>query len=179
MNLFRKGTDLPFWLLLGWLAAAVMANRLFSSGIVSSQALYDSLQQGWNRVETREVTGILSVVAIRSAEWILLFLICGSRIRQAGVRLVLFLLGMSYGTFLVLATWRHGFLGILVFLMAGFPQDFFYMSVFGIMIYRYTCFHQARRFRFWGTIVLLYLAGIFSEIWISPWFLKIILNYFS
>lgn len=163
---------MPVWLILGWLTAAVLANRLFASGIVSYEVLYDSLRQGWSLAAERGFAVVLRVLVLRVLGFLAILWMLNSRGRQAGIRFLLFVFGLSAGLSLVLMTWCRGMLGLVLFLMAGFPQELFYLSALGILFYRYAFVRETMKIRFWGTVVLLFLLGILCEIWINPMITK-------
>lgn len=174
MKHIRRESYLLFWLAAGWLFAAVGANRLFASGLVNYQILYGYVVQGWSDTMGGQTAGVLKILLVRFGETALITSICRSRMRGPGIILILIGAGLSAGVSLVLLTWCRGLMGIVCFLLAGFPQDLFYLSAWGIIILRYAMSYEVRRGRFWSLAASLLLLGICAEIWLSPVFLSFI-----
>ncbi len=161
---------LLFWLASGVALATVGVNRLFASGVVNYQVLYEAVSGGWLRAAEHQWD--LRILLVRLAETAFLFLICRGRLRGPGPAVILLAAGFSAGTAMVLFTWCRGLWGIFCFVLSGFPHDLFYLAAWGLLILRYTLYANVRRGRFWSVTVLLFLAGILTELWINPVFLS-------
>ncbi len=174
MKHIRRESYLLFWLVAGWLFAAVGTNRLFASGLVNYQVLYGYVVRGWSDTVQGQTSGVLKILLVRLGETALIAAVCRSRLRGPGIILILTGAGLSAGVSLVLLTWCRGVMGIVCFLLAGFPQDLFYVSSWGILILKYAMSYEVRRGKFWSLVVSLLMLGICAEIWLSPVFLRFI-----
>lgn len=174
MKHIRRESYLLLWLAAGWFIAAVGANRLFASGLVNYQVLYGYVTRGWESVAQGQNAGVAKILAVRLAETALIAGVCRSHFRGPGISLILLTAGLSAGVSLVLLTWCRGVMGIICFLLAGFPQDLFYFSAWGILILKYAMSYDVRKGKFWSMVLALLLLGICAEIWLSPVFLRFI-----
>lgn len=174
MKHIRRESYLLLWLAAGWLLAAVGANRMFASGLVNYQVLYGYVTRGWASAAQGETAGVLKILIVRLFETALIASVCRSRMRGPGIILILIAAGLSAGVSLVLLTWCRGVMGIICFLLAGFPQDLFYLSAWGILILKYAMSYEVRRGKFWSIVVALLMLGISAEIWLNPVFLRFI-----
>lgn len=174
MKHIRRETYLLFWFAAGWLMAAVGANRLFASGLVNYQILYGYMTRGWESVMQGQTAGVVKILAVRMAETALIVGVCRSHLKGFGISLILMIAGLSAGISLVLLTWCRGLMGIVCFLLAGFPQDLFYLAAWGILILKYAMSYEVRKGKFWSMVFAFLLLGICAEIWLSPVFLRFI-----
>lgn len=172
MKYIRRESYLLLWLAAGWLIAAVGANRLFASGLVNYQILYGFITRGWESAVQGQTAGVLKILAVRLAETAVIVGICRSHFRGPGIPLMLLSMGLSAGISLVLFTWCRGVFGIFCFLLSGFPQGFFYLAAWGILILKYAMSYEVRKGKFWSMVLALLLLGICSEIWLNPVFLR-------
>lgn len=174
MRRIRRESYLLLWLAAGWLIAAVAANRLFASGLVNYQVLYGYVAQGWQETVQGQASAVLKILLVRLGQTALIAAVCRSHMRGPGIVLLLLCAGLSAGVSLVLLTWCRGVMGIACFLLAGFPQDLFYMAAWGILIVKYAMSYEVRRGKFWSMVLSFLLMGICAEIWLSPVFLQFI-----
>ena len=171
----KRESFLFFWLAAGVAFATVAANRLFAAGIVSYEALYQSVTRGWDSLEGAG-TGNLSFVLrfqiriflVRAVQTAVIFWVCRSSLRSLGISALLFMAGFSAGAALVLFTWCRGWFGLICFLLSGFPQEGCYLAAWGLMIIRYGLSVEVRPGRFWGAVAAFLLAGLFLEWKINP-----------
>lgn len=174
MKHIRREFYLLLWLTAGWLLAAVGTNRLFAAGLVNYQVLYGYVVQGWADAIQGEPVSVLKIILMRLGETVLITAVCRSRLRGPGIVLILAGAGLSAGVSMVLLTWCRGVMGIVCFLIAGFPQDLFYLAAWGVLILKYAMSYEVRRGKFWSMVVSFLMIGICAEIWINPVFLKFI-----
>ncbi len=174
MRHIRQESYLLFWLVAGWLLAAVATNRLFALGLVNYELLYSYVARGWSDMIQQEGGSGMKIVLTRLLETAALLLVCRGRYKKAGVRLLLLTAGLSAGVSLVLLTWCRGIGGLFCFLAAGFPQEPFYLAAWGIVILRYVRSLEVRPVRFWSAFTALMAAGLCSEILLNPIFLKLL-----
>ena len=174
MKHIRRESYLLFWLVAGWLFAAVGTNRLFASGLVNYQVMYGYVAQGWSAAIQGQTASVLKILLVRLGETALIASVCRSRMRGPGIILILIVAGLSAGVSLVLFTWCRGVMGIVCFILTGFPQDLFYFSAWGILILKYAMSYEVRRGKFWSMVASLLMLGICAEIWLSPLFLRFI-----
>ena len=136
--------------------------------------MYGYVVQGWSAAIQGQTAGVLKILLVRLGETALIAAVCRSRMRGPGIILILIGAGLSAGVSLVLFTWCRGVMGIVCFILTGFPQDLFYLSAWGILILKYAMSYEVRRGKFWSMVVSLLLLGICAEIWLSPLFLRFI-----
>lgn len=171
MNKMHRGRDLPFWLLVGWILAAVSCNALFAEGIMSYEALYEWIRQGWQKSAQKDVWTVSRVILLHVTETAAELFVCRSQVRQIGIRVILFLYGWSLSACLVLMTWNSSLKGIWMFFLSGFPQEIFELLLIGSLCYRYGCHHTVRSRRFAAVISLLLCLRIAGELWINSLFI--------
>lgn len=165
--------SLMLWAGIGILFATVAANRLFSSGLINYQVLYEAIVQGWQRSASEGMWQDIRILLLRLAELAAVGVICqrAERYRrQTGIYLLLFYLGATVGVSVVLMTWCRGAWGIVCYIASCMPHDLFYLGAWGIMILRVREGGNIRSGKFWGVVLLLFLAGLFSEICLNPVF---------
>lgn len=181
MRRISQSDLLILWIGIGVLAATVAANRLFASGLVNYEVLYRYMQGGWQRglPDGREgIWDALKILTVRLSETAVVEFVCrkaaqGGR-RRIGIYLLLFYSGAVTGVSVVLTTWCCGIRGIFFCMLSCIPHYGFYLPVWGIFILRSLGGYETRRGRFWAVVGLLFLAGVWSEVWLNPFFLSFI-----
>ena len=167
----RYGYLFFFWLAAGVGISTAAANRLFLSGIINYQALYEAVSQGWQEAVPGWGAGSVRTLAIRLLETAVLAFLCRGRVWQLGTAAFLFVAGLSAGTAPAVFTWCRGVFGLICFWGAGFPHMLCYGAVWGLFLTRAAWGGGVRRSRFWGLAAALFLAGVLGELWINPLFL--------
>ncbi len=162
MNREKQEYYLLFWLAAGTVFATVAANRLFAAGIVSYEALYRSIAEGWRIGRPGRI------LLVRLAQTAAIFWFCRSRRAGMGLSFLLFLAGFIGATALVMFTWNRGWFGLVCFLLSGFPQEGFYLAAWGLMILHCGLGVAVRPGRFWSAVLALFLAGLFLELRLNP-----------
>lgn len=157
-----------FWLAAGVAFATVAVNRLFAAGIVSYEALYRSVAEGWSIGGQRNIR----IFLVRWVQTGAILWVCRSGLRSLGISALLFTAGFSAGTALVLFTWCRGWFGLVCFLLSGFPQEGCYLIAWGLMIIRYGLGMEVRPGRFWSAVLTFLLTGLFLELKINPLIVK-------
>lgn len=171
---------LLIWMGIGIVAATMAANRLFSSGLVNYQVLYAYMVQGWRRSagpDGPDAWTVAQILAIRLAETAVIALVCRRAFRgkgRIGIFLLLAYTGAVTGVSVVLMTWCRGVMGIFCCLAACLPHYLFYLMAWGILVLQALSGYEIRKGRFWPVIALLMAAGMMSEIWLNPFFLRLV-----
>lgn len=175
-----QGYTLLIWLGIGIVAATVAANRLFASGLVNYQTLYQYVVQGWQHgagPDGADAWTVIEVLTVRLAETAVVAFVC-RQAAQGGKKIGIFLLlaytGAVTGVTVVLMTWCRGFFGIFCCLVACLPHYLFYLMAWGILILQALAGYEIRKGRFWPVVALVMTAGIMSEIWLNPFFLRFV-----
>lgn len=177
MRRISQGYYLLIWVGIGIVAVTLAANRLFASGLVNYQVLYEYMLQGWQHgtKEGRADTwALIEILTVRLVETAVIAFVCRSASRDGRrlwVCLLLLYSGAVTGLSVVLMTWCRGFTGIFLCLVACLPHYLFYLTAWGILILQALAGYEIRKGRFWPVIGLLLTAGIMSEIWLNPFFL--------
>lgn len=177
MRRIGQGYYLLIWLGIGVVAATMASNRLFASGLVNYQVLYQYMVQGWQHgtgAEGADAWAIAEILAIRLAETVVVASVCRRKARgggRGGICLLLAYMGAVTGLSVALMTWCRGFVGIFCCLLACLPHYLFYLVAWGILILQALAGYEIRKGRFWPVVGLLITAGIMSEIWLNPFFL--------
>lgn len=180
MRRITQGYALLIWTGIGIVAATMAANRLFASGLVNYQVLYQYVAQGWQHgadADGMDVWIILQILFVRLAETAVVALVCRRAARgrrKLGIFLLLAYMGAVTGLSVVLMTWCRGFAGIFCCLLACLPHYLFYLTAWGILILQALAGYEIRRGRFWPVVVIFMTAGIMSEIWLNPFFLRFV-----
>lgn len=180
MRRSAQGYFLLIWLGLGIAVATLTANRLFASGLVNYQVLYQYMVQGWQHGTTAggvDAWTVIQILGVRVAETAVVVFVCRSAARggrRLGVSLLLAYTGAVTGLCVVLMTWCRGFVGIFCCLAACMPHYLFYLTAWGILILQAIAGYEIRKGRFWPVVGLLITAGIMSEIWLNPFFLRFV-----
>lgn len=175
-----QGYTLLIWLGIGIMAATVAANRLFASGLVNYQALYQYVVQGWQHGTGpggADAWAVIEVLTVRLAETAVVAFVCRRAAqggKKAGIYLLLAYTGAVTGVTVVLMTWCRGFVGIFCCLVACLPHYLFYLMAWGILILQALAGYEIRKGRFWPVVALVLTAGIMSEIWLNPFFLRFV-----
>lgn len=190
MRRTAQGYYLLVWLGIGIGAATLAANRLFASGLVNYQVLYQYMVQGWQNGAAggssaggsvagsgRDSWAVIEILAVRLAELAVVAFVCRRAAaggRFTGIGLLLAYMGAATGLSVVLMTWCRGFAGIFCCLAACLPHYLFYLTAWGIIILQALGGYEIRKGRFWPVIGLLMIAGIMAEIWLNPFFLRFV-----
>lgn len=167
----RNGVFL-FWLAAGWLLAAVAVNRVFSLGLVNYQALYGYVAAGWSEAAEGQQGVLFRILLIRLAETAAVAAVCKSRFQGLGCPVLLLTAGFCGGASLVLFTWCRGPMGLVCFLLTGFPHELFYGAAWWILMKRYLFRLSVRWGRFWSGVAVLVAAGLLSEFQLNPLLLR-------
>lgn len=163
-----------FWLTAGWLLAAVAVNRVFALELVNYQVLYGYVSAGWGRTAAENQESVLRILLVRLAETAAVASVCRSRTRAIGCPALLLAAGFCASTSLVLFTWCRGFIGLVCFLLAGFPHELFYGAAWWILMQRYMYPLPVRRGRFWSGVAALTAAGLLSELCLNPLLVRLL-----
>lgn len=181
MRRSTQGYYLLVWVGLGIVAATLASNRLFASGLVNYQVLYQYMVQGWRNGAAAEKGAdawvMTQIFAVRLAETAAVAFVCRSAARggrRVGICLLLAYTGAVTGLCVALMTWCRGFAGIFCCLAACLPHYPFYLAAWGILILQAMAGYEIRKGRFWPVIGLLVAAGMMSEIWLNPFFLRFV-----
>lgn len=178
MRRISQGYYLLLWMGIGIVVATLAANRLFSSGLVNYQVLYQNMVAGWQHgaeAGRTDIWTVLRILAVRMMETAAIAFVCRSafrRGRRIGITLLLAYTGAVTGVCMVLMTWCRGLLGIFSCFAACMPHYLFYLMAWGMLILQALSGYEIRRGRFWTAFGLLFAAGILSEIFINPFFLR-------
>lgn len=166
---------LILWIGIGIAAATLMGNRLFASGLVDYQMLYGYVSRGWQNIPENRLWMGIRICAVRLAETAVLSVICRQKNRQIkkiGICLVLVCCGAVTGLSIVLLTWCRGLLGIFCCVASWMPQYLFYVCAWGIMIFPAVSGYEIRTGKYRIAAALFLAAGIMTEVWVNPFFLK-------
>lgn len=180
MRRVAQGYYLLIWMGVGIVAATIAANRLFASGLVNYQALYQYMLQGWQHgTETSGADAwvMTEILVIRLAETTVVAAACRRKAHgggRIGICLLLAYMGAVTGLSVALMTWCRGFIGIFCCLAACLPHYLFYLMAWGILVLQAMAGYEIRKSRFWPVVGLLMTAGIMSEIWLNPFFLRFV-----
>lgn len=180
MRRISQGYYLLLWMGIGIVVATLAANRLFSSGLVNYQVLYQSMVAGWQHgaeADRIDVWAVIQILAVRMMETAAIAFVCRSafrRGRRIGISLLLVYTGAVTGVCMVLMTWCRGFFGIVSCFAACMPQYVFYLMAWGMLSLQALSGYEIRRGRFWTVFWLLLAAGILSEIFLNPFFLRFV-----
>lgn len=181
MRRMAQGYTLLFWMGVGIVAATLISNRLFASGLVSVQVLYQRVAQDWQSRLSDGSGGdlrvTLQILTVRLAETAAVAFLChraARRGRRTGLYLLLAGMGAVTGLSIVVLTWSRGVAGIFCCLASWLPQNLFYLMAWGILILQAMAGYEIRRGRFWPAVGFLIAVGVLSEIWINPFFLRFV-----
>ena len=180
MRRITQGYALLIWMGIGIVVATMAANRLFASGLVNYQVLYQYMVQGWQRgtgTEGADAWTMIQILVVRLAETAVIAFVCRRAAHgrgKIGIFLLLAYTGAVTGLSVVLMTWCRGFVGIFCCLAACLPHYLFYLMAWGILILQALAGYEIRKGRFWPVVALLLTAGIMSEIWLNPFFLRFV-----
>ena len=152
----NQGMYLLLWVGIGMTMATIAANRMFASGLVDYQLLYQYLQQGWQNTANGDWKCVCRILMIRVAQTAVIELLCRSRLHRLTVPLLLI------------------FLGLFVFLVSIFPHQIFYGAAWGILLIKCLSGYEARRHRFWGAVTALLLFGILLEVHVNARLLSLL-----
>ncbi|MCD8082013.1 MAG: hypothetical protein LUE86_00460 [Clostridiales bacterium] len=156
----REIQVLAFWFVSGWLLAAVAANRMFASGLVSYPVLYRACMDGG---ETEAAGRICRIVLVRLLQMTVLFAVCHGRGRMAGVRAIAAFVGASAAFSLVLLVWIHGMAGLFCFLGSGRLHEPGDRALLAVMVLHGGYQYPIRGWKLACVVAGLFLAGVFLE----------------
>ena len=84
----NQGMYLLLWVGIGMTMATIAANRMFASGLVDYQLLYQYLQQGWQNTANGDWKCVCRILMIRVAQTAVIELLCRSRLHRLTVPLL-------------------------------------------------------------------------------------------
>ncbi|MCI8659395.1 MAG: hypothetical protein HFG54_03960 [Lachnospiraceae bacterium] len=163
----NQGIYLLFWISVGLMLATIGANRVFASGLVDYQVLYQYVLEGWQNTATGDWKCVFRILAVRIFQTAMVEALCRSRLHKVAIPLLLAWVGCAAGLSLVLMTWYRGIFGLIVFLISVFPHQIFYGTAWGILIFKCLSGYETRKGRFWGAVAALILFGILLEIHVN------------
>jgi len=174
MGRFRQRYELIFWFGAGVVISTILSNRLFSSGLVNYQMLYQYVRQGWINAIEKRPWAAAQILLVRGLETVAIWLICQRYRRRLGIFLLLLAGGGVVGLSVVLMTWSRGAAGIFYYLLSSFPQGLCYIPAWLILIFQALSGYEIHRGKFWSAVLALVLLGILAEILINPFFLRFV-----
>lgn len=163
----NQGIYLLFWIGVGLTLATIGANRVFASGLVDYQVLYQYVLEGWQSTAAGDWKCIMRILLVRILQTAGIEALCRSRMNKVAVPFLLIWVGCAAGLSLVLMTWYRGIFGLIVFLISVFPHQLFYGTAWGILLFKCLSGYETRRHRFWGAVTALLLFGILLEIHVN------------
>lgn len=174
MGRFRQRYELILWFGMGVVIATILTNRLFSTGLVNYQILYQYVRQGWSNAIEKQPWTVIQILLVRDLETAAIWFVCQRHHRHLGVFLLLLTGGFMVGLSIVLMTWNRGVTGIFYYFLSHFPQVLCYIPAWMMLVFQSLSGYEVRRARFWSVVVVLILTGILTEILINPFFLHFV-----
>lgn len=170
----HSGTIMVFWLGAGILLSSAAANAGFTLRLADPQRLYEGLCTGWQKAAESRIYAGLRVVPLRLLQILAVINICRSKVRQAGMRLILLAVGCSLGGALVMMSRVRGIFGILPFLASRLPQGLCYLAAGWLYLFAGLEGLPDHTVRFRVLVFFMILGGICMEICTAP---QLIINF--
>lgn len=174
MRRIRQESRLLFWFACGVIPVTLLMNRLLGSGVVHVPVLGSYLQDGWQRAAAGGKGMVWRIVLTRLAETAFVAGICRSRMRGLAVRMLPWLWGAATAVLLVVMTWYRGIWGLVYGLLPLLPHGPVYAVLWFLLLWRCSFSREVRRGRFWSALIFLLAAGILLEIYVNPWFVRLL-----
>ncbi|MGL5436674.1 MAG: hypothetical protein ACRDBO_14925 [Lachnospiraceae bacterium] len=174
MSQFQKRYALLFWFGAGILISTILVNRLFSSGLVNYDILYQYIRQGWNSTEGNMSWRAFRILLVRILETAAIWFIVKRTGRRIAVLLLLFIAGTGAGVSIVLMTWSCGVMGLPICLLTWLPHYLCYILAWGTIILPVYYGYEVRSSRYWSVVVGFVAIGMVGEIIINPWLLNLL-----
>lgn len=172
MKRIRQEHVLFFWFASSVCLSAVLCNRLFYEGIISYQALYLHLNQGWTFVLESGSALAWKIIVVRLAGGLALILCLRSRFKRFFLWVLPVLAGVCVSALITVLTWSRGISGFLFFGAVILPHGIFYSAALVLLVLGYGAGYEIRKSRFWSVVLCLESFGIVTEIIINPWILQ-------
>lgn len=171
MKQFQQRYALLFWLGAGVVISTILVNRLFASGLVNYEILYQRVLKGWQVTEADRTWRAFRILLVRCLETAGIWIIVKRGGRRMAVYLLLFLAGAGAGMSMVLLTWGCGVMGLPVCLLSWLPHYVCYIPAWGTLILPVFYGYEVRRSRILSFTIGFLALGIVSEIIMNPWLL--------
>lgn len=171
MKQFKQRYALSVCFGAGILISTIAVNRLFASGLVNYDILYQRVRQGWNAADDHQQWRAFRILLVRCLETAAIWLTVKRGARRTAVFLLLFLAGAGAGFSVVLMTWNCGMMGLPVCLLSWLPHYLCYVPAWGTVILPVFYGFEIRRSRYWSLTIGFMALGIAGEIIVNPWLL--------
>lgn len=158
----------------GMAVLTVVTNYVCARELVNHRMLFEAFWRNLELVPSEGNLPAIRILMVRILET--LFVAWLGRFRQRGGELLLFLcfLGAVTGMLASWFTWNTGALGVLVFLMLVLPHTCFYGVAWLLLLVRNQYGSNIRQFRLWIVTVAVMALGIWSELVIHPFLIRMV-----
>ncbi len=174
MSQFQKRYALLICFGIGILLSTFLVNRLFSSGLVNYDVLYQYVRQGWEASGEHGAWRSFRIVLARGLETMAIWFIANRIGRRVTVWLLLFAAGIGAGISMVLMTWSCGVMGLPICLLSWLPHYVCYILAWGTLVLPSYFGYEVRRSRYWSLAVGFMAIGILGEIIVNPWLVTLL-----
>jgi len=171
MKQFQQRYALLFWLGAGVLISTILVNRVFASGLVNYDVLYQRVLAGWNVTEDMKPWRTFRILLVRCLETAGIWITVKRGGRRIAVYLLLFLAGAGIGLSVVLITWSCGVMGLPICLLSWLPHYLCYVPAWGAVILPVYYGYEVRQSKVLSLSIGFMALGIVSEIIVNPWLL--------
>ncbi len=161
------------WYFAGLFLLTLVTNWACARELVNYRLLFEAFWKNLQMVPKEGNLPAFRILLVRLLET--LFAVWLGRFHQKNgeIQLALCFVGGVTGLMASWFTWNTGVLGILVFLMLVLPHTCFYVVVWLLLLARNRYGSDIRRFRLWIITVALLAMGIWTELVIHPFLIRL------
>lgn len=173
MSQYHKRYALLICFGIGIFISTILVNRLFASGLVNYQVLFEYVRQSWEAGGGHETGRAFRIVLVRVLETAAIWFMANKFGQRLVVWLLLFAAGAGAGVSMVLMTWSLGVLGLPICLLSWLPHYLCYILAWGTLILPAYYGYEVRKNRYISLATGFMAIGILGEIIINPWLLSL------